>query len=292
MSLTRNQSLLGIACFAVGMFLFAAVDTIAKLLTDTLHPIQVAWSRQIGLLIGTILVLLWKGPSLLRSDHKLLQISRGACAAASAVCFILAIAHVPLADAVAVSFVAPFMVTIMGAVILGEQVGPRRWIAVAAGFVACLIIIRPGFGVFHPAIFLILLAVTFYATRQTLSRKLSGSDPTMTTIAYTALSAGILISLPLPFIWKTPPTGQAWLFVGMLALLAGAAEIFVIRALELAQTVVLAPVHYTLLIWGTFYGWFIFGDLPDAYTWTGAAIIVVTGLYVVHREYLAKQRRP
>ena len=96
----------GIAFMALGMFLFSATDTCAKLLTDSVHPVQVAWARSLGLLLGVLVLLALRGPSLLRTDHRPLQIVRGALAAASAMLFIVAIAYVPLADAVAITFVA------------------------------------------------------------------------------------------------------------------------------------------------------------------------------------------
>ena len=173
---------------------------------------------------------------------------------------------VPIADAVAVSFVAPFFVTILGALVLGEYVGVRRWTAIAIGFVACLIIIRPGFSAFQPAVFLVVIAALAYACRQILSRILSSSDRTITTVAYTGLTASFLLSAPLPFVWRTPDWGVEILLIVALATLAAFAEIMVIKALELTQAVVLAPIHYTLLIWGTIYGWLVFGQLPDERT--------------------------
>ena len=287
----HSDSLRGLAMMAMGMFLFSAVDTHAKFLTDSFHPVQIAWSRQLGLLIGILVILALRGPQILRTDHPVLQMSRGALAAGSATLFILAVSYVPLADAVAISFVAPFLVTVLGALVLGETVGIRRWIAVAIGFLATLIVIRPGMGVIHPAAALVLVAATLYALRQILSRKLSGSDRTITTVAYTALTASAILTLPLPFIWTTPETlTQVALFASM-AVLAGLAEIMVIRALELTQAVVLAPVHYSLLIWGTFYGWLVFDQLPDLWTWVGASIIVATGIYTLHREHIASRRR-
>lgn len=274
---------------AFGIFLFSAVDTMAKLLTSGLHPIQIVWSRQLGLLVGVLVMLAMRGPSLLRSANPVLQVSRGVAAAFSATLFVVAVAYVPLADAVAVSFVAPFIVTVLGAVVLKERVGPRRWAAVALGFLGTLVVIRPGFGVIHPAAFLVMIAAGLFAVRQILSRVLSGADATSTTVAYTALTSSALLTLPLPFIWQTPTVGaELWLLLG-LAALAGCAEVLVIRALELAEAVVLAPIHYTLLIWGTFYGWIVFGQLPDLWTWVGAAIIIITGIYTLHRERMAKR---
>ena len=281
----------GVVLMAGGMFLFSAVDTHAKFLTDSLHPIQITWSRQLGLLLGVFIIIAIKGRSVLRSVHPWLQISRGVMAAVSATLFIVAVSYVPLADAIAVTFVAPFIVTLMGALILREKVGIRRWTAVLIGFLGTMIVIRPGFAEFHPAMFLVLLAATAFALRQILSRFLSGGDPVETTVAYTAIVSVVILSLPLPFVWTTPEWGIEVALLVSMALLAACAETLVIMALEAAQAVIVAPVHYTILIWGTFYGWIIFGHLPDVWTLLGAAIIIATGIYTLRREWLVSQER-
>jgi S-adenosylmethionine uptake transporter len=275
---------------AAGMFLFAAVDAQAKFLTDTLHPVQIVWSRQFGLLVGVLILLAMRGPSLLRSRHPALQITRGVMAACSAGIFITAISYVPLADAVAVAFAAPFMVTVMGALILREHVGIRRWTAVTIGFVGTLIVIRPGLGVIHPAVMLVLLAALLFALRQILSRVLTGADPVSTTVAYTALAGSFVVTIPLPFFWQWPQTGTEMALLASIAVLAGLAELMVIKALEVAQAVVVAPLQYSLLIWGTIYGYLMFGQLPDSWTWVGAAIIMVTGIYTLNRERMQIRR--
>ncbi len=285
----RSASGLGIAYMAAGMFMFAAVDAQAKFLTETLHPVQIVWSRQFGLLAGVLIMLALRGPSLLRSRHPWLQVTRGVMAACSAGIFITAISYVPLADAVAVAFAAPFMVTVMGALILREPVGLRRWTAVTIGFVGTLIVIRPGLGVIHPAVMLVLLAALLFALRQILSRVLTGADPVSTTVAYTALAGSFVVSVPLPFYWQWPATGTEMALLCSIAVMAGLAELMVIKALEVAQAVVVAPLQYSLLIWGTIYGYLIFGQLPDFWTWVGAAIIIVTGAYTLNRERMASR---
>lgn len=274
----------------LGMFLFSAVDTGAKLLTAELHPLQIVWTRQLGLLIGAAFLLFRYGRPLLITTHPKMQILRGTVAALSASLFIFAVAHVPLADAVAISFVAPFMVTVLGAVVLKEPVGMRRWIAVSLGFIGALIVIRPGLGVMHPAAGLVLLAAFFFAIRQIISRALSNTDRTATTIVYTAFVGSTLLTLPLPFVWQTPTSDQALILV-IIAVLAAAAEICVIKALELAMAVVVAPMQYTLIVWGTFYGLVVFGQFPDHWTWVGTALIVATGIYTLRREYIASRIR-
>lgn len=272
---------------AAGMFLFSGVDTMGKFLTETLHPIQIVWCRQLGLLLGVLFLIGLRGRSVLRSSHPKLQISRGVLAAISATLFIIGVSFVPLADAVAITFVAPFMVTVMGAIILREPVGFRRWAAVSIGFLGALIVIRPGLGVIHPASGLLIIAATAFALRQVLSRLLAGDDKVQTTVAYTALVSCFLLTVPLPFVWQTPATGFEVSLLIAMAVLAAVAETFVIMALSSAQAVVVAPVQYSLLLWGTLYGFFVFGQLPDFWTWVGAFVIVATGIYTLNRERLA-----
>jgi len=272
------------------MFLFAAVDAQSKFLTETLHPIQIVWSRQFGLLVGVFILLALRGAAVLRTRNPGLQIARGVLAASSATIFVVAVSFVPLADAMAVSFVAPFIVTVLGALILREAVGPRRWTAVTIGFLGALIVIRPGMGVIHPAVMLVLVAAFLFALRQILSRVLSGTDQLATTVAYTALAGSFVLTVPLPFFWQWPATGLEMALLAGIAVLAALGELLVIKALEVAQAVVVAPLHYSILIWGTMYGYLVFGQLPDLWTWIGALIIIATGIYTLNRERAASRR--
>lgn len=288
--LPRDNSLAGIALMALGFFFFSASDSLAKLLTDSFHPLQIVWMRTFGLFAGVCFLLLTRGPGILATAKPKLQILRGVVASGSAACFIFAVAHVPLADAVAVTFVAPFIVTVFGAVLLKESVGIRRWLAVVAGFLGMLIVIRPGMGVFSPAIFLVVVAAVFFAIRQLLSRWLSGIDPVITTVAYTSIVSFLISGLAMPFVWITPQGSTMILLILGLAIFGGVGEILIIRALDIAQSVVLAPIHYTLIIWSTLYGYIIFNDLPDQWTLLGCSIIVLSGLYTSYREYVLSSK--
>ncbi|MEP0144928.1 MAG: DMT family transporter [Rhizobiaceae bacterium] len=278
----------GLLVMGLGFFVFSVADTQAKLLTEFFHPVQIVWVRQFGLLAGVIVALAMLGPSIFGTRHPALQFGRGLLAVTSAVCFIFAIKFVPLADAVAISFVAPFLVTAMGAVFLGEKVGLRRWSAVVVGFCGALIVIRPGLGVMHPAGFLVVLAATAFAARQVLSRHLAKDDRTVTTVAYTALVSTLALSIPLPFFWTMPEAGMQWALLFGMAFFAALGELMIIKSLEIAHASVLAPVHYSLLIWGTFWGWLVFDQLPDSWTWVGALVIVATGIYIIRRERKVK----
>ena len=279
-----QNNLKGILLMTAGFASYSAADVFAKLLTVNYHPVQIVMTRQMGLVLGVVVLILLNGPQLLRSAAPGLQIARGFCAIISATSFIFAITYVPLADAVAISFIAPFLVTILGATILREPVGIRRWSAVGAGLIGTLIIVRPGMGVFHPAIFLVVVAAAAFAVRQIISRSLGSKDPTSTTLAYTSLTTIAVLAIPLPFFWRAPinMTDLA-MMVGM-ALIAGLGEYFIIRALEIALAVVVAPTHYSLIIFSTLWGYIFFADFPDVWTWVGALIIIVSGLYMMNRE--------
>ncbi len=284
--IARTDTMKGLALMSLGFFSFSIGDATAKLLTETLHPVQVVWLRTVGLFVGVCCVLAIRGVRVLRTPRPRLQLLRGVAAVGSATCFIIALRYVPLPEAVAVTFVAPFIVTALGALVLGEAVGIRRWLAVAAGFIGMLIVIRPGQGIFHPAIFLVVLAASFFAMRQLLSRWLSGIDSVLTTVAYTSIVAFALTSLAQVFVWTTPTGARTLGLIVALTLSAAIGEILIIRALDIAQSVALAPSHYTLIIWSSLYGYLLFDDLPDRWTLLGCSIIIASGLYTLYREYV------
>ena len=274
---------------ALAMFCFAIVDTIAKMLTDSFHPLQVVWMRQLGLAAGIIIYFLLKGTRDLKSSKPHLQILRGIAAALSATLFIFGIAHVAITDAAAITFVAPLFVTVLGATILGEAVGIRRWIAVCVGFLGTLVIVRPGFESFHPAHLLIFIAAFLFAVRQVISRHLSDSDKTATTVAYTALVSFCILGVFQPAVWTSPSSSLHIGLIILMAILGGIGEFFVIKSLELAPSVTVAPMHYTLIIWTSLYGYLIFDQIPDQLFWVGAGMIIMSGLYILGREKRKKK---
>lgn len=286
----QTQNMRAIALMAAGFFAFAACDIQAKVLTETLSPFQIVWFRQFGLFLGVLVLIAIKGLHILRSQTPFLQIGRGITAVCSASFFVFAVRYVPIADVVAVTFISPFIVTVLAAIILKETVGPRRWAAVAVGFAGMLIVIRPGMGVFHPAIFFVVLAATFFSLRQILSRWLSGGDPVITTVAYTSLTSTGIVTLILPFVWESIPNLQTVALIIGMASCAGIGEVLVIRALDVGEAVALAPIHYSLILWATFYGYVVYADLPDMWTILGCVIIVASGLYTINRERQASRK--
>ena len=274
----------GLLLMALGFFCFASSDTLTKLLTDTAHPIQIVWARQAGLVAVVLILAMRRGFGFFKTAFPKLQITRGAFAVLAPLCNAGAFAFVPLAEAMAVTFVAPLIVTILGAFYLKEYVGPKLWIATALGFVGAIIVVRPGGGVLHPAIFLVFVAASLFAVRQVMGRVLATKDSTHVTLAYTAFVGFLVLCVPLPFFWKTPETGLTTLVFVAMALFAALGEVLIIRAVEISRTSVVAPMQYSTIIWATLFGWLIFAQFPDGWTGVGTAIIIATGIYIIRSE--------
>jgi S-adenosylmethionine uptake transporter len=284
-------NILGILLMLVAFLLHSLSDVGSKMLAESYHPIQLAWTRLLGLLLGVMFLIGRNGTSILRTRHPYLQIFRGLLIVISAIAYLISLAYVPLADAVAVTFVAPFVVIVLAATILKEKVGAARWLAAIIGFAGTLIIIRPGVGVLHPAISLSLIAGAAFAIRQVISRVVAGTDPLATTVVYTTLTAFIILSLPLAFVWSSPATPQHLLLMLGIACLTGTGEYLIMRALDIAQAVVVAPLIYTIMIWSTLWGLIFFGTLPDVWTFAGTALVIGSGIFTIYVDWRASRKK-
>ena len=209
--------------------------------------------------------------------------------------FVTGLPYVPLATASAISFTGPFIVTALAPLVLGERVGPKRWAAVAIGFVGALVVVRPGTAGMNTAALLFFGSALFSAMYQLLTRKLAAHDLAETSITYIALAGFVLTTIPLPFVWKTPVSWHdALLFFG-LGLFGGFGHYFIVRAYEIAPAPFVSPFNYLQLIGAALLGFVVFGQLPDVFVWCGAAIIAGSGiamLYVERRGRTAAKTAP
>lgn len=273
------------------MMCLASSDAVSKALTATLPPIEVAWMRFLVFTpIMLVLVARAGGTSAVRSKKPVLQLLRGLGVVGSAILFITALHFLPMAQATAVFFVSPLLVTALSIPILGETVGLQRWLAVGVGLVGVLIVVRPGTGSFDPALALPLLAAVTWSIALVLTRKMSSADGPLVALTYTALVGLALTSIALPFMWVTP----GWKEIGLglvTGLLYTTVQWLVVLAFRHAEAAVLAPFSYTQLLWSALFGYLIFSNVPDVWTIIGAAIIVGSGFYTVHSERAASKAR-
>jgi len=211
------------------------------------------------------------------------QILRGIFLLAGTIMFFAGLDFLPLVDMLALAFVAPLIITLASPFVLGERISVRRISAVSIGFVGALVILRPGFDVFHWAALFGIGTGIVIAAYDLLNRRIARSVPSSIAIAYTSIVGVVVLSAAVPFDWQTPaPLDWA------LMLFMGASGAFchwlLIMAYERAEASLLAPFGYAELISATFIGYYLFGDFPDLWTWIGIAILVASGIYISYRE--------
>ena len=179
-------------------------------------------------------------------------------------------------------------VTALSIFFLGEKVGLRRWIATAVGLIGVLIILRPGTGAFHPAAFFPLVSALAWACTLIMTRMMSGTERAITTMTYSSIAGLFILSALVPFVWVTP-TWHDIAFGILIGVASTAGQWIVVLAFRYADASVLAPFSYTQLLWVSVLGFFIFGEVPDVYTITGAAFIVAW-TYTAHHERVGSTR--
>ena len=274
----------GVLMMCVAVACFAAMNTFVKeLRVQELPVVEIIWGRYF---FHTILVLALfpkRIPTLLSGSDKGLQICRSILVLSATACMFTAVGFMPLADAVAITFIAPLLITALSVPFLGERVGLRRWIAVCVGFAGMLVIIRPGGGLFQPAALLPIGVTVFYAMYQIITRMISHRTDPINSVFYTAIVGGVLMSAIVPFFWETP-TLEQWGMLLAAGLLGGLGHWAIIIAYQRAEAPLVAPFAYTELVWATMLGLTFFGDFPDLWTLVGAAIIAASGVYILQRE--------
>jgi drug/metabolite transporter (DMT)-like permease len=205
--------------------------------------------------------------------------------------FLSAFALIPLADAHAIGAAAPLLVTALSVPLLGEKVGWRRWVAIGVGFAGMLLIVRPGFAEFSWPMLYAVAGAALWAIYQIVLKIVGRTDGAATTGLWTAVLGAAFTSLVGPFFW-TPPDAQGWTLLVLAALIGGIGHVAYSQAFTLAPASVLQPYAYLLLVYAAFFGWLVFGDVPDGWTIGGAALIVASGLYTFHRERVRAAARP
>jgi len=274
---------IGLMCGAVVSF--ACLDAIAKYLNGYMDTMQVVWARYTGAFVLALFIFNpVSRPGLMRTKRPALQIARSAMLLCSTITNFLAFRYLQLDQALAILFSTPFMVAILAGPMLGEWIGWRRWVAILVGFAGVLLVTRPGVGDVHWAALYSVASAVFYALYIVATRVLSRSDSSDTTLFYSNLVGAIAMLPVLPFVWKTPDDP----FIIFLMVAFGAFGSFghylLIAAHRLAPASALAPFMYTQLVWATGLGYLVFGDVPNHWTLAGAAVVVASGLYLLHRE--------
>jgi drug/metabolite transporter (DMT)-like permease len=276
--------LFSVACFSV-------LNAISKTLTQNYPVVQVIWARYVfAFALMMVLFLPRSGRALFRWHNVGSQVVRGLLLFFSSYLYFHGLVHLPLATAASISLTSPLIVTALSARFLEEPVGWRRWFAVCLGFAGALIVVRPGHAEFEWHSLLIVASTLCSAFYQLVSRRY-GQTERPDASATMATIVGSVVALPmLPFEWVTPAVGWDWVMFVAIGVCAGVGHYFLTIAYSQAPAATVAPFNYVQLIGAAILGYLVFDDIPDFWTWVGAAVIVCSGLYLGHAERLRYRR--
>lgn len=280
-----DRPALGIALLLLGMFVFTAMDGVAKgLASQGMPPERIALLRYVlvSAILMPVVVARWKHRPLYTS-RPVLHILRGVLLIASATLFVYAMRTLPLETATAIGFVSPLYVTALSIPFLGEKVGMRRWVAVAVGFLGVLVILRPGTSAFVPEMLIPLVSSFCWACGLIITRAMRGREGALTILVWSTVS-GMVVIAPLGISSWEMPTATQWGMLVVIAFCHAAGQYLTIRAFSLASASVLAPFSYSTIIWAVLIGIFAFDSYPDFWTVAGTCLLAGAGLYVWHRE--------
>jgi len=318
-----GSAIRGIIIMSLAMVFLPLMDIIAKYLSPSMATGQIAWSRFLfqSLLLMPFawrLLLSTRRPATTRSntchrhsdqtslafgllpDRWRLHALRGLLIALATLCFFTSVTRLPVADAIAIFFVEPLLLTLMSPIFLGEKIGWRRLSAVVIGFAGALIIIKPGAAVFGAYAILPLAAALCFAFYLILTRKLAQDTDPILIQFFTGLSGLFFMSIALIigtvinllpgidftvfFLQAIWPTASQWAFMALLGTIGCLGHLAVVHAFRYVDASTLAPLQYFEIVGAALFGWLVFSDIPTLNTWVGIVIITGSGFYVYWRE--------
>jgi drug/metabolite transporter (DMT)-like permease len=281
----------GIGLGALAFALFTMMDALIKWLSASYPIHQLVFSNAIFALVPVMLLSLRRGGfARLRTRRLRLHLLRGLLGACGGLLAFYAYSQLPLADAYAMIFTTPLIITALSLPILGEPVGWRRWSAVAVGFLGVLIMLRPGVAPIGAGTRAALGGAALSALSILLVRKLGATESTACIALYSNLTVATLMSALLPF-GGLVPTLPDLLLMAAAGLIGGTALIVLIAAYRSAPAALVAPFQYSQMVWAILIGFVIWSDVPEASKLLGAAVVAASGLFILYRE-TALGRRP
>lgn len=268
----------------LAVFLFSISDTFAKYLREASLPAaEIAWLRYLIFVLFGLALTGRRHITALRPKRPGLQVLRGVTLVGSAVLFIAGLSELQMAEASAISFVSPAFITALSVVLLGERVGMRRWLATLVGLVGVLIVIRPGASAIQFAALYPLASSSCWAVTIVVTRQMGTQDRSETTLLWSAATGLVLLTALLPFGFVVPTAREVMLGT-LLGIAASSGQYLLILAYRRAAASTLAPFSYAQLLFSAALGYLVFGSVPDGWAFVGAAVIIASGLYIVHRE--------
>jgi drug/metabolite transporter (DMT)-like permease len=278
----RSARLAGIGLMLFSIFMFSFGDALGKYMVGTYAVGQLLWLRACAALL-VLSPLIWKHRAkFVRMERPRLQLLRVILSTLEVAAFFLAVAYMPLADVITYWLACPVFVTALSAIFLGERVGWRRWSAILIGFLGVVIALRPSAQTFSGPAMIALAGSLCFSVLMLITRALRATPDIV--MASTQFCGSFLLGAAMsPFGWVTPSLSSLALFA-VAGCISVSALLCVNRSLKLAPASVVVPYQYSMIIWAVLFGLIVFGDVPQAATIVGAAIIIGAGLYIFLRE--------
>ena len=293
----RSQApLAGIACMVGGGALLTLNDGTVKWLSAD-YPIGEIMTLRGLFVFFPIALIAWHGGGLRALEIRNLgaQGARATLTMLSTVFYLTALAVMPIADTIAITFAGPLFLTMLATPLLGETVGWRRWMAVVVGFIGVVVMVRPGSDTLQAVALLPVAAALMGAIRDIITRRITSdmatAESSVAILCFTTLVVILGGLVTLPFGWRMPTAVD----FGLLALsgfLIGAAHYLLIEAFRYAEAGLIAPSKYPSIVWAVIFGYLAWGDIPDRWIVIGAGLVIGSGLYIFHRETLSHTRTP
>lgn len=278
----------GIILISISTVGFTTMHMMVRLLSGELHPFQIAFFRNFFGLIVFLPVLLRHGLDPFKTKRLPLQIFRSILNIVAMLTFFYALSISPLARVTALGFSAPIFAAVLSFVILGERFRLHRWSAILLGFVGALIILRPGIIPLDLGSFLVLASTFVWGFTLIVIKVLARTDSSMTITCYMSVLLTIFSLGPAIWFWRAPQF-ETWFWLVAIGISGTLAQLLMVQALKEGETTVVLPFDFLKLIWATIFGYWLFAETVDLWTWVGAAVIITSGIYVAYRERVVKQ---
>ncbi|MCP5088392.1 MAG: DMT family transporter [Rhodobacteraceae bacterium] len=284
----QTSAMRGIVLMCLSTAAFSIMHGLVRFVSEVLPPFQIAFFRNIFGLAFLLPLLMRSRFAILRTKRIGLHVLRGVINILAMLMFFTALSISPIAKVTALSFTAPIFMAILAVLVLGERLRIYRWLAILSGFVGMLIILRPGFVAIDMGALLVTVSAALWAVAMVIIKILSRTDSSLTIVAYMGIFLGVFSIFPALWVWQ--PFGfQTLGWMVLIGLFGSIAQVSLSQSLKETDPTALMPFDFLKLIWTAMIGAWFFAEIPDKYTWIGAAVIFLSGLFIALRERRAKQ---
>lgn len=282
-----TPALRGILLMCISTVAFSVMHGLVRFVSEVLPPFQVAFFRNVFGLAFLLPLLMRSRFQVLRTQRLGLHALRGVVNILAMLMFFTALSMAPLAKVTALSFTAPIFMAVLAVLVLGERFRIFRWLAILFGFSGMLIILRPGIVEIDTGALLVTGSAALWAVAMVIIKILSRTEKSLTIVAYMGIFLGVFSVIPALWVWQ--PFGLETLgWLVMVGLFGTIAQMALSQALKETDPTALMPFDFLKLIWTAIIGAWFFGEIPDVYTWIGAAVIFSSGLFIAYRERQAR----